>query len=115
MEEQRVEPQSLRDAGIDPIHFPIVDMQVPELGPAMAMCRKVTRLTASGECVAYHCKAGLGRTGTMLAAQLIAEGVDATDALETVRRIEPRYVQSEVQERFLTQFEQHLREQEPDA
>ncbi|MDD4958907.1 MAG: hypothetical protein PHS51_06125, partial [Gallionella sp.] len=51
------------------------------------------------------CLAGMGRTGTILAAYLIWEGQSALDALETARSIEPRWVQSQAQVSFLTAFE----------
>jgi len=51
-----------------------------------------------------HCRAGLGRTGTVLAAHLIWEGKGSLSALEYVRRIEPRWVQSEAQVKFLEAF-----------
>jgi len=57
-----------------------------------------------------HCRAGLGRTGTMLAAVLIAEGLAALDALEAVRRVQPRFVQSQTQLDFLERFERFVRE-----
>ena len=99
-------PQSdeLKDYQIENIWEPIDDMQPPEIEQAKKLCKRVDDLMREGEVVAYHCKAGLGRTGTMLAAQLIWEGENAFDALEKVRYIEPRWVQSEEQVKFLEAF-----------
>lgn len=84
--------------------MPITDMDAPPIDEAIEMCQRVSQQMTKQHAVAYHCKAGLGRTGTMLAAQLIWEGNTALDALEKVRRIEPRWVQSERQVQFLEEF-----------
>lgn len=91
-------------------HFPIVDMQAPTLEAAQAHCQEVHALLEAGEVIALHCLAGLGRTGTMLAAQLIFEGVEAVEAVDRVRAARPRAIQSAAQERFLDRFESHVRE-----
>lgn len=99
-----VNPDSLEEYGIKGIAFPIKDMGVPTIEAAMELCEQVDRLIEQGEAIAMHCKAGMGRTGTMLVAQLIWEGETALDALETARGIEPRWVQSEAQVEFLEEF-----------
>jgi atypical dual specificity phosphatase len=91
-------------AGIRPLFFPIEDMRSPKVDAAIEHCREVERLVAAGEVVALHCRAGLGRTGTMLAAQLIYEGEPAIVAIERARRIEPRWIESADQVRFLERF-----------
>lgn len=100
----RFDPELLQPYGIQGLWFPITDMCAPDPEAAKRVCRQVRDLMGTGHVVAYHCKAGLGRTGTMLAAQLIWGGKTALDALETVRRIEPRWVQSEEQVSFLEAF-----------
>ena len=99
-----VEPDALVEYGIKGIAFPIKDMGVPSIEAAMKLCEQVGELTEQGEAIAMHCKAGMGRTGTMLVAQLIWEGETALDALEAARSIEPRWVQSEAQVAFLEEF-----------
>ncbi len=86
------------------IWSPIPDMDAPSHTQALDICRKIEQAMRDEKVVAVHCRAGLGRTGTILAAYLIWEGQEALDALETVRRVEPRWVQSEEQVAFLEQF-----------
>lgn len=105
---QPVDAETLKNYGIQGMWMPIKDMHAPELEEAELMCRKTASLMAQGHAVAYHCRAGLGRTGTMLAAHLIMEGKSALDALESVRRIEPRWVQSDEQVRFLERFSEFV-------
>ncbi|MCW8193417.1 ATP-binding cassette domain-containing protein [Proteobacteria bacterium 005FR1] len=106
--EPAIETDLLRQFGINGLHYPIADMAAPSMETAVSICESLEDLLKRGEVVAVHCRAGLGRTGTVLAAQLIWEGSDAMTALETVRRIEPRWVQSDVQVAFLESFELFL-------
>lgn len=90
--------------GIGNLWFPIGDMQAPSVEQAGTICAEIEDKLRSNENIAVHCRAGLGRTGTILAAYLIWEGSSALDALESVRRVEPRWVQSEIQVDFLENF-----------
>ncbi len=89
---------------IKSLWFPIKDMGVPDVEEAITWCDNIGKSLNNGEVIAYHCKAGLGRTGTMLVCQLIWDGEKALTALEKARQIEPRWVQSEEQIKFIEQF-----------
>ncbi|MEJ2141300.1 MAG: ATP-binding cassette domain-containing protein [Gammaproteobacteria bacterium] len=99
-----ISQKSLEKFDLKGIAFPIKDMGVPTIEAAMEFCEHMETLIEQGEAIAMHCKAGMGRTGTMLVAQMIWEGKSALDALETARSIEPRWVQSEEQVKFLEEF-----------
>lgn len=103
-----VDAQSLGRFGITGLALPIQDMGVPSLEEADDLCSNITRLIGQGEAVALHCKAGLGRTGTMLVALLISEGMSAREALDVARNIEPRWVQSQEQAEFLLAYEKFV-------
>lgn len=107
-ERPTVDPAALAAYGIRSIHAPIDDMRAPPVHEAHARCQEVARLLREGEVVALHCRAGLGRTGTMLAAQLIEEGASSRAALDKVRELNPKFVQSEIQVRFLAELELFL-------
>ncbi|QGJ68422.1 Atypical dual specificity phosphatase [Planctomycetales bacterium 10988] len=96
--------------GIETYHFPIIDMEAPELQAAKEFCIRLAGWLEEQKTVALHCKAGLGRTGTMLACFLIYQGRSALSALEHARSIEPRWVQSDTQVEFLSEFEKYCRE-----
>ncbi|MBS2031987.1 MAG: ATP-binding cassette domain-containing protein [Deltaproteobacteria bacterium] len=97
--------EALRGHGVRSVHFPIADMGVPDVMAALELCGAIEDALRAGEVVAFHCRAGMGRTGTLLACQLIFEGVSACLALETVRQINPRCIQSQEQADFLARFE----------
>jgi len=106
LEESATVPRdALAQRGIELIHFPIVDMGAPTLESAAALCERIEQLTARGSVVAFHCRAGLGRTGTLLAAQLVFEGVSASRAVERIRALNPRSIQSDAQIQFLSAFD----------
>lgn len=107
--EEPLAPDSVRSHDLEPIFFPIPDMGAPEIAAAAELCRRVADLLSQGHAVGYHCRAGLGRTGTLLAAQIISEGTDASSALAQVRAIEPGWVQSAKQEEFLHELQKWLR------
>jgi atypical dual specificity phosphatase len=87
--------------GILGAHLAIADMAAPSLLAACAMIAETEARIRHGEPTVYHCKGGLGRTGTLLAAHLIVRGMAPLHALEELRGIHPRYIQSVAQEHFL--------------
>lgn len=98
------DPELLARHNINGHCVPIADMKAPSLEQALECCQHIAKLIADGEGVAVHCKAGLGRTGTLLVAYLIYQGMTQEKALAYGRSIEPRWVQSQPQEEFLKLF-----------
>ncbi len=105
--EQPFDVQKLRSYGIQSRHLSIRDMHVPAIGKAASVCSHIESVLDGGKAVALHCRAGLGRTGTMLAAMLVWRGMSAEMAIESVRRVCPHYIQRPSQVRFVHQFADH--------
>lgn len=103
--ETPLDDDALSAQGLKSLFFPIVDMHAPSLRAAFDLCGMIDLQLARGEQIAFHCKAGLGRTGTLLCSYLIWKGDSARLALERARRVEPAWVQSKEQEKFLQDFE----------
>lgn len=108
-ENATVEKRDLDRFGLISIHLPVADMSVPEPDIALSLCRSLQRFRKNANPVALHCRAGLGRTGAMLACTLIYEGFSAGEAFERVREIHPGWIQSEEQIKFLSIFAEFVR------
>lgn len=107
--ERPFDQAALRPYGMRGRHLPIKDMHVPAVAPAVALCRDISRALEDSHPVAVHCKAGLGRTGTILACVLVYDGKSSASAIETLRAINPHYIQTQQQERFVEEFERYVR------
>jgi len=72
-------------AGLRFFSLPIPDLGVPPSRAAAAfLLQNLRRDLESGRNVAIHCRQGVGRSGLIAAAVLIAGGVDAAQALRAV-------------------------------
>ncbi|MCF6263847.1 MAG: dual specificity protein phosphatase family protein [Xanthomonadales bacterium] len=96
--------ETIKQYDIGLLLMPIVDMQVPKIDETVEMIQRMGLLIDNGNTIAVHCKAGLGRTGTLLACYLIFTGLDAGEAITKVRCQDPRMIQSSVQEDFISTF-----------
>lgn len=101
LEESPIAADEMRAAGIRYRHFPVVDMEAPVLAPTRELTHETLEVMGRGGSVAFHCKAGLGRTGTLLAACLIEQGYGLHQALSLLRQMRAEYVQSKEQVEFL--------------
>jgi ADP-ribosyl-[dinitrogen reductase] hydrolase len=87
------------------LHMPVANMQAPN-ARALAAWRDSGawipgQLRAGGR-VVFHCAAGLGRTGTVVA-KLLSDvyGLSASDAVARVRQVRPGTIESPEQEAFV--------------
>ena len=88
----------VEDAGLLLFHEPLEDMEPPTQEQIDRAVSAVLRATGRNMGVAVHCGAGLGRTGVILAAYLVAKGATARGAIQRVRELRPHSVETAEQE-----------------
>jgi atypical dual specificity phosphatase len=88
--------------GIRYVCIPIADGKPPTVAQVQQF---VDFYLANPRACAVHCEGGIGRTGTMLAALLIHEGIAAQAAIAQVRIAQPAAIESAEQVRFLKEYE----------
>lgn len=105
---ERIGAESLRrtcaDLGLAWAHCPIADMQVPRAPFELAwgtFSPEVHLRLDSAETVVLHCRAGLGRTGTIAARILVERGIDAGAAIALVRKYRPGAIETPEQEAWV--------------
>ena len=82
-------------------------MSVPSLQDAYQFCLCIDQKISHRKSIALHCKAGLGRTGTMLAVYFLWKArlqKTALEAIEYIRSLNYLMIQSEQQIDFLYDF-----------
>lgn len=105
--EEMFNPMKAKALGLEVSHFPIRDMSVPSLQAAKQFCLDLDQKIEVQKTIAIHCKAGLGRTGTMLAVYYLwlAKGQKtAQQAIDHIRGLNHLMIQSKEQADFLEQF-----------
>jgi len=89
--------------------LPVPDGGAPTFEQAEEFVRFVTMQRAARRPVAVHCEAGLGRTGTLLATYLIAQGDSTATAIKRVRAAERVAIETACQIHFLERYAERVR------
>ena len=99
----------INDAGLLSIHIPIEDMHAPTQEQLDSAVSAIRRAREKGMGLAVHCAAGLGRTGTVLAAYLVSDGLSAREAIARVRELRPGSIETLDQEAAIEEYATRFR------
>jgi protein-tyrosine phosphatase len=86
------EPETLRRNGLRLHRLPVPDFGVPAAEPARVLAATVVRRLAEGASVVVHCRGGVGRSSTVAAAVLVAEGIGPDAAWQALAAARGRHV-----------------------
>lgn len=106
--ETPVDPEALAAHGIEPMHLPVPDFAAPTQDQLDWYIAAVEKWTAEDCVVGTHCEAGLGRTGTFLAALFVARGYGGDAAIAEVRRLRPGSIETKAQEEAVRELARRL-------
>lgn len=96
---------SFDTSGIEVLHLPIKDFCVPTKEQIDNFIQRADQVMAQGKAVVAHCRAGIGRTGTILACWLAAKKrISGDDAIAKVRQLRPHSVETAQQEKFVRDY-----------
>lgn len=84
--------------GLDYLHLPIEDFEPPAAEQVDRFVEFCDRELEADRALAVHCRAGRGRTGTMLACYLVHRGMDADQAIDFVRSVRRGAIETAEQE-----------------
>lgn len=110
LSERPLERALLREFEFAYAHVPVVDFSPPTVEQMAECVEFIEERNREGDGVLIHCAAGQGRTGTMLAAFLVARGLGPEEAIEEIRRLRPGSIETREQESAVYDFDRHLKE-----
>ncbi len=93
-----------RDRGIVVHHIPVRDFTAPTQTQIHEFVFVINAFLDVGFNVGVHCTAGLGRSGTMVAAYFVSLGMSAPQAIALIRQLRPGSIETLSQEQSIYEY-----------
>jgi atypical dual specificity phosphatase len=106
--EESLNKDLVKDVGLEYHYYPVPPYGTPTLQQINDFVELVNTNRAKDRPIAVHCFMGWGRTGTLLAAYLISEGMSADEAIAEVREKRSGSIETHGQEQILYTYAQAL-------
>ncbi|MEM2277000.1 MAG: dual specificity protein phosphatase family protein [Thermoproteota archaeon] len=101
--------KALEDKGFEFTYSPIRDFHAPDLIQLENLVEWIDARVKLNKPVLVHCRAGIGRTGTIIAAYLVKKGYAVEDAISTVRRVITLALEVDEQVSIVYEYHEALR------
>ena len=102
--DRRHDAAALQASGMTEVQLAVPDFTAPLPATLQAAIAAIDEANRRGQVVAVHCQGGLGRTGTVVAAWLVTQGLDADAAIARVRSVRPGSIETPEQEQSVHEF-----------
>ncbi|MFW9984697.1 MAG: dual specificity protein phosphatase family protein [Candidatus Odinarchaeota archaeon] len=106
--EESLNEDLVKDVGLEYHYYPVAPYGTPTLQQINDFVALVNTNRVKNRPVAIHCYMGWGRTGTLLAAYLISEGMNAEEAIYEVRDKRSGSIETRGQEKILHRYAHEL-------
>ncbi len=106
------EPSGIKEyqeAGLSALWVPIIGGKAPTVAQVKEFIAFATPIIAQNHPVAVHCTSGNRRTGTLLAAYLVAQGETPEQAIKHIQEVRPTAELREAQIQFLQELPRLLK------
>ena len=111
----RMEPDTISGENLELIDLfePVTDGQPPTVEQLDRMARFIEEQIETWERpVVVTCRAGMGRTGTALAAYMVYVGYQPQNAIDFIRELRPGTIETAAQQAAISEYAEFLKEQE---